>query len=244
MDSLKDKKKNIGALFDNIASHYDLLNHLLSFNIDKFWRKKAVKMLNNKKDNLLDVATGTCDLAIEIARQQKANKIMGIDLSEQMLTIGKEKIAKANLSNLIDIKQEDCTDLSFADCSFDAITCGFGVRNFSNLDKGLREMYRVLKPQSQIIIIEFSYPKNPIVKCLYDFYFSCILPFVGKIVSKDKKAYEYLPASVKHFIWGEEFVAHLKNAGFTNAKYKTMTLGVCTLYSAIKSKEEKIKTPF
>lgn len=234
MDKVKERKNNIGSLFDNIAKHYDLLNHLLSLNIDKIWRRKAIKKLSTTKENLLDVATGTCDFALEIIKQDKAKNITGIDLSKEMLAVGKHKVEKANLSSRITLQQEDCTNLSFPDESFDALTCAFGVRNFNNLDKGLEEMFRVLKPKSEIVILEFSYPKNVIIRFFYNFYFTCILPLIGKLISKDKSAYTYLPKSVKGFIWGEEFLSHLTKVGFSNTEYKTLTFGIATIYKAVK----------
>ncbi|MBQ9313380.1 MAG: bifunctional demethylmenaquinone methyltransferase/2-methoxy-6-polyprenyl-1,4-benzoquinol methylase UbiE [Bacteroidales bacterium] len=234
MEKLKQKKENIGSLFDNIAKYYDSLNHILSLNIDKYWRRKAVKMLDKKVLHLLDVATGTCDFAIEIIKQEKAEKITGIDLSNNMLEIGQKKINQQWLNERIHLQQEDCTQLTFEDNTFDAITCAFGVRNFNNLSKGLNEMFRVLKPKSKIIILEFSYPKNKVVRYFYDFYFTKILPLIGKFVSKDKQAYNYLPMSVKNFIWGEKFLEQMEKAGFKNTKYKTLTFGICTIYSAEK----------
>ncbi|MBR1768868.1 MAG: bifunctional demethylmenaquinone methyltransferase/2-methoxy-6-polyprenyl-1,4-benzoquinol methylase UbiE [Bacteroidales bacterium] len=226
---MQEEKKNIGNLFDRIAKHYDLLNHLLSFNIDKLWRKKAIKRLT-PCDELLDVATGTGDFALEILKQDKAAHITGIDLSKEMLAVGKEKIKKAQEEKRIQLQQEDCASLSLADESFDALTCAFGVRNFAFLDKGLSEMYRVLKPKSKIIILEFSYPKNFLIKAVYNFYFTSVLPLVGKIISKDRQAYSYLPKSVKNFPQREDFLQHLQKAGFRNTGFQSLTFGICTIY--------------
>ncbi len=228
-----EEKKNIGFLFDRIAKKYDLLNHLLSLNIDKAWRKKAIQRLR-PCENLLDIATGTGDFALEIIRQRKADKVLGIDLSKQMLAIGKEKIAKAGKADIIALEQADVAALGFSDEVFDAVTCAFGVRNFADLDKGLSEMYRVLRHNGQIVILEFSYPRNCIIKFFYNIYFSFVLPLIGKLVSKDKKAYGYLPKSVKGFIQGEEFVDHLVGVGFQNPEYKYLSFGICTIYTAQK----------
>lgn len=230
---IQEEKKNIGSLFDGIAKSYDFLNHLLSLNIDKKWRKKAIAMLK-PCNNLLDVATGTCDFAIEILKQNKAKQIYGIDVSKEMIAIGRKKIDNLSTYTNIQLNQEDVCSLSFKDNSFEAVTCAFGVRNFSNLDVGLKEMFRVLKENGQIIILEFSYPQNPIIKFFYNLYFTIVLPFIGKLVSKDKQAYKYLPQSVKMFYQGEIFLQHLQQAGFKNTKYKSLTFGICTIYTGEK----------
>ncbi|MBR1774990.1 MAG: bifunctional demethylmenaquinone methyltransferase/2-methoxy-6-polyprenyl-1,4-benzoquinol methylase UbiE [Bacteroidales bacterium] len=239
--SVKENKKTIGALFDRIASHYDLLNHLLTLNIDKLWRRKTVKEITksdiqNQESNihLLDVATGTCDLTIEILKQHNNFIITGIDLSEKMLEIGKAKTDKLGLQNKIILMQQNVEQLTFEDNRFAFVTCGFGVRNFNNLDNGLKEMYRVLQPKGKIIILEFAYPKNLFVRFLYNIYFTYILPLVGKIISKDNTAYKYLMKSVKDFPKGEEFLAHLRNCGFENLSYKNLTLGIAAIYTGEK----------
>lgn len=226
---IQEEKKNIGSLFDGIAKSYDFLNHLLSLNIDKRWRKKAIAMLK-PCNNLLDVATGTCDFAIEILKQNKAKQIYGIDVSKEMIAIGRKKIDNLKTSANIQLEQEDVCFLSFKDNSFEAVTCAFGVRNFSDLDSGLKEMFRVLKENGQIIILEFSYPQNPIIKFFYNLYFTAVLPLIGKLVSKDKRAYTYLPQSVKTFYQGKQFLHHLQQAGFKNTKYKSLTFGICSIY--------------
>jgi len=226
-----NEKQNIGALFNRIAGSYDRLNHLLSLNIDKRWRKKAVKQLIPCQ-NLVDVAIGTADLAIEIMRQGKAQHVTGIDLSAEMMKIGAEKVEKAKLDRQIEFVEGSALALPYPDGHFNAVTCAYGVRNFSDLDQGLREMRRVLKPGGQLMILEFSYPKNKIIAWLYDIYFSKILPKIGQWMSKDKTAYGYLNRSVKNFIWGEEMAAHLREAGFCNVAYKTMSCGITTAYEA------------
>ncbi len=231
---LNVSKNNIGSLFDRIALKYDFLNHLLTLNIDKYWRKKAVKKIDNQVESLLDVATGTGDLAIEIIKQKKAKQIMAIDLSQNMLDIAKQKMAQRNLLDKIIFQQANCQNLPFKDESFDVICSAFGVRNFANLDKGLQEMYRVLKKDGKLIILELAYPSNKIIKTLYNFYFTTILPVIGKSISKDKTAYKYLPMSVKKFIYNQDFVDKLSENGFQEADYQTLTMGICSLYTARK----------
>ncbi len=226
-----NEKNNIGSLFNRIAGSYDRLNHLLSLNIDKKWRKKAVKRLVPCQ-NLLDVAIGTADLAIEVVQQGKAQHVTGIDLSAEMMKIGTEKAAKRNMQGQIEFVEGSALALPYPDGHFNAVTCAYGVRNFSDLDQGLREMRRVLQPGGQLMILEFSYPKNKIIAWLYDIYFSKILPKIGQWMSKDKTAYGYLNRSVKNFIWGEEMAAHLREAGFCNVAYKTMSCGITTAYEA------------
>lgn len=226
-----NEKNNIGALFDRIAGSYDRLNHLLSLNIDKRWRRKAVKQLVPCQ-NLLDVAIGTADLAIEIVKQGKAQHVMGIDLSKEMMKIGAEKVEKAHLQEQISFTEGSAMELPYPDGHFDAVTCAYGVRNFSDLDQGLREMRRVLKSGGQLMILEFSYPKNKIIAWFYDIYFSKILPKIGKWMSKDKTAYQYLNSSVKNFIWGEEMAERLRKAGVSGVHYRTLSMGITTVYEA------------
>lgn len=228
-----NSKQNIGHLFNRIASTYDRLNHLLSLNTDRRWRRRAVRRLT-PCDNALDVASGTADLAIEIARQDKARHITGIDLSEEMLRIGDEKIQKASLSSRITLQQGSALALPYPDGHFNAVTCAYGIRNFSDLNLGLQEMQRVLNREGQLLILEFSYPDNKIIRFFYDFYFSKILPAIGRKVSKDPTAYSYLNRSVKEFIWGEAMAGKLRAAGFRNVTFHPMTFGITTLYLAQK----------
>ena len=228
-----EEKQHIGQLFDRIAGTYDGLNHGLSLNIDKRWRKKAVQRMPAVA-HVLDVAIGTADLTIEMLRQGKAQRVTGIDLSEQMMAIGKAKGERLKVKGKIDFVYGNAQHMPFEDATFDGVTCAYGCRNFQDLDEGLREMYRVLKPGGQVTILEFSYPKNPFVRALYDLYFTHILPFIGRIVSRDKTAYTYLNKSVKHFCWGEAFVQHLTDAGFTDAQFKPLTFGITTIYRANK----------
>ena len=231
-DDMSDEKQHIGQLFDRIAPTYDGLNHGLSHNIDRRWRRKTVARME-PAEHVLDVAIGTADLTIEMLRQGKAKRVTGIDLSGQMMEIGKAKVEKGKW-NGVSFVFGNAQKMPFEDGSFDAVTCAFGCRNFQNLDEGLREMYRVLRPGGQVTILEFSYPENRFVRALYDFYFTHILPAVGRIVSRDKTAYTYLNRSVKSFCWGGEFVRHLSDAGFTDGRHMPLTFGIATVYTANK----------
>lgn len=218
-------------MFDRIAGTYDGLNHGLSLNIDRCWRRKTVKLMPPAQ-HVLDVAIGTADLTIEMLRRGKAQQVMGLDLSDKMMAIGKAKCAKRKLNTTF--VHGNAQEMPFADESFDGVTCAFGCRNFSDLDAGLKAMYRVLKPGGQVTILEFSYPTNRVVRAIYDLYFTRILPGIGRIVSRDKTAYTYLNRSVKSFCWGEAFVQHLHDAGFRNEHFTPLSLGIATIYTAIK----------
>lgn len=221
-------------MFDNIAPRYDFLNHFLSLGIDKLWRKKAIKILSAYKTNaLLDVATGTGDFAIA-ALKLKPSRLVAFDLSEQMLNVGRAKAEKLGLADVIQFVKGDSEAMPFSDNQFDAITVAFGVRNFENLEKGLREFYRVLKPNGVAVILEFSKPKYFPFKQLYLFYFFSILPLVGRMVSKDHSAYSYLPESVMAFPDDQKFLSILKTCGFSESKQKRLTFGIATIYIAQK----------
>ncbi|MCW8939804.1 MAG: bifunctional demethylmenaquinone methyltransferase/2-methoxy-6-polyprenyl-1,4-benzoquinol methylase UbiE [Flavobacteriales bacterium] len=221
-------------MFNNISHKYDFLNHFLSLGIDILWRKKAVKMLAfHQPKKILDIATGTADFAIE-ALKLNPEEIIGIDISEGMLNVGKEKIKKKGVDNIISLEFGDSENLRFETAYFDAYTVAFGVRNFENLEKGLTEMLRVLKPNGTGIILEFSKPRKFPIKQLYNFYFNKILPGIGKMVSKDTAAYTYLPESVYAFPDGEDFVQLLKKIGYKNAKATTLLFGIATIYKASK----------
>src|ERR1035438_280029 len=229
------KKEQVATMFDNIADKYDFLNHFLSFGIDIIWRKKAISLLKPYHPKyILDVATGTGDLAIT-ALSLNPDKIIGIDISEQMIAVGKEKIKQKKLTEKIQLLPGDSEKLIFNNESFDAVTVAFGVRNFENLEKGLREIHRVLRPNGVAVILEFSMPMNFPVKQLYSFYFKNILPFIGKIISKDYAAYSYLPSSVMAFPQGKEFVNILKSVGFNTTKFIPVTFGIATIYFAQKT---------
>ncbi len=225
------KKENIKKLFDNIASDYDKLNHILSLNIDKGWRKRAVKETIDCAEpmQVLDVACGTGDFTIEIARKAApGSRITGIDLSEGMMKIGREKIASADVDATLEYG--DCEALTYADNSFDRITVGFGVRNFEHLELGLREMYRVLKKGGKLVILELSIPSNCLIRWCYKLYFLKILPAIGGWVSGNKGAYNYLPASVLHFPAPDKFQAMMREAGFPIVEHKAFTFGICRMY--------------
>lgn len=226
-------KKNIGHLFDGIAGTYDMLNHLLSLNIDKSWRKKTVKMLT-PCNQLLDVAIGTADLSLEIMKQKKAQEIQGLDVSKEMMRLGEEKVRKAGLEGKVKFELGSALEMPYADNSYDAVTCAYGVRNFPDADKGLEEFFRVMKPGGQLAILEFSYPTNPVIRWAYDLFFSHVLPLIGRMVSKNKGAYAYLNESVKNFMWGEEMCEHIKAAGFKDVKFRTLTFGITTIYTGKK----------
>lgn len=221
-------------MFDNISHRYDFLNTLLSFGTQKGWRKKCVKLLADKKPKqLLDVATGTADFAIECA-VLSPEKIIGVDISEGMMKLGREKVLKKGLEKMITLEYGNAETIEYSDNTFDAIVIGYGVRNFQNLEIGLTNLLRVLKPGGQLVILEFSYPKNAFVKAFYTFYFSYITPLIGRIFSKDKRAYSYLMESVKAFPNNENFVTILNKLNYKNTSYKTLSMGVAAIYYAEK----------
>lgn len=231
----KSKKEEVAEMFDNISEKYDFLNHLLSMGIDKGWRRKAVKMLRPFEPiSVLDVATGTGDFALEIARSLKSCKVVGVDISEGMLRVGREKIEKLSMSQTVRMESGDSENLQFGTDYFDAITVAFGVRNFERLEAGLKEMYRVLKPASPLVIIEFSKPRRFPFKQIYFFYFKNILPLLGRMVSKDPRAYTYLPESVNAFPHGEQFAEILRRAGFRQVRITPLTFGIASIYLAVK----------
>jgi len=233
-NSLKGKKEQVAEMFDNIAPKYDFLNHFLSFGIDKIWRRKAIRLLMKYNPaNILDVATGTGDFGIE-SLKTGAQKVVGVDISEEMLAVGRVKIEKLGLGNRIVLQQGDSEELKFSDNSFDAVTVAFGVRNFENLSKGIDEIFRVLKPGGIVCVLEFSKPRYFPVKQLYTFYSFYILPFWGRLFSNDKSAYRYLPESVEVFPDGEDFLAVLMKSGFTQTIQHRQTFGVATIYTGIK----------
>lgn len=228
------KRQQVEEMFNSIAHRYDLLNRSLSLGIDQSWRKKAIRSLKEvNPKQILDVATGTADLAIE-AMKLNPDQVTGVDISEQMLVVGREKIRKKQLDKRITLIHGDSEHLPFEDNKFDAITVSFGVRNFENLQAGLNEMYRVLKPGGKIAILEFSRPRRFPFRQLYHFYFKYILPTLGGLVSKSKSAYTYLPESVKHFPDGPDFVAYMHKAQFIHNKAQALSLGICTLYTGKK----------
>jgi len=233
-DSALSKKDQVATMFNNISKNYDDLNRVISFGIDISWRKKVVQIVSkNNPQQILDIATGTGDLALMMSTLAP-EKIIGLDISEGMLSVGKEKISKAQLNDKIEMVVGDSEAIPYADNTFDAITVSFGVRNFANLDKGLGEIRRVLKPGGILVILETSNPTKFPFKQGYKFYTSFILPVIGKLFSKDKIAYSYLSESANFFPFGEAFNNILKKNGFINTTHTPVTFGVATIYSASK----------
>jgi demethylmenaquinone methyltransferase/2-methoxy-6-polyprenyl-1,4-benzoquinol methylase len=226
------EKIKVAEMFDNIAPEYDFLNRLLSLRIDRVWRRKLRKMLDAADAAIiLDVATGTADLAIECAKNKKVRRITGVDISEKMLEKGRKKIEKKHLDDRIDLRYGDSENLEFESNTFDATIVGFGVRNFENLEKGLKEMYRVTKPAGKVFILDFSLPRNLFIRIAYQFYFFHILPFIGKIVSGNNQAYRYLPESVSLFPQYRQMTCLMDKIGFLNTEYKSLTCGIAIIYS-------------
>ncbi|MDP1813158.1 MAG: bifunctional demethylmenaquinone methyltransferase/2-methoxy-6-polyprenyl-1,4-benzoquinol methylase [Cytophagaceae bacterium BCCC1] len=230
-DSSDSKKEQVADMFDSISGKYDFLNRLLSGGVDIYWRKKALSMIKDRTNNLvLDIATGTGDLAIEANKILQVDKIIGVDISEGMLNVGKEKIKKLGLTDKIELQMGDSEKLLFNDNTFDTVIVSFGVRNFENLLKGLTDMCRVLKPGGTCLVVEFSKPASFPFKQFYWFYSTKILPIIGKLVSKDSSAYSYLPESVKAFPDGKAFLDVFEQAGFKETSVKTLTFGICSIY--------------
>jgi len=230
-DSGLTKKQQVAQMFDHIAFRYDFLNHLLSGGLDMGWRKKAIHELSDlNPKNILDVATGTGDMPILMAKRLHPEKITGIDISEGMLDLGRKKITRMKLNDLIDLEIGDSEAINAPDNIYDAVTVAFGVRNFEHLELGLKEMLRVMKPGGKLVILEFSKPENSSFKKLCDFYFRFITPGIGKIFSKNKKAYQYLDESVKAFPEGAGFLEILKKSGYADTSQKALSLGICSIY--------------
>lgn len=230
------KKEQVAGMFNKISKKYDFLNHLLSLNIDKLWRKKAIRILSGfNPARIIDIATGTADFAIA-ACKLNPGQITGIDISQGMLDIGRQKVKKKNLEGIIELVLADSEELPFGSNCFDAAICSFGVRNFETLEKGLKEAYRVLNENGVFVILEFSKPGKAPFKQVYNFYFKKILPAIGRVVSKDSSAYSYLPDSVDAFPSGIGFIDILKKAGFVENKMVPLTFGIATIYICKKSK--------
>lgn len=237
MTELMPAKEGIRKLFDSIAPDYDRLNHMLSLDIDRSWRKKAIKeaLSPDNPHDILDVACGTGDFAIGLAKASSGrSRITGIDISENMLSIGREKVRAAGLDGCIELSAGDCEALPFADCTFDRATAAFGVRNFEHLETGLKEMYRVLKPSGKIVILELSTPSGKIPAALYKLYFLNILPAIGGLVSGNRGAYRYLPESVLKFPRPDEFMKIMERCGFTGIGHRPFTMGICRMYTGIR----------
>ena len=228
------KKEKVREMFNGIAPKYDLLNHLLSMGIDRSWRRKAMRELERgRRDVILDIACGTGDFSIEALRHG-AGRVVGADISENMLAVAREKARAKGLEDRLDFRYGDSENLEFGDAVFDAVTVAFGVRNFEHLERGLSEMCRVLRPGGKVVILEFSTPERFPMKQLYRFYFRRILPRVGGMVSGDRSAYEYLPASVFAFPQGERFLEILRRCGFRDVARRRLTFGIATLYTGVK----------
>lgn len=230
-----DKTQQVEQMFDNIAHSYDKLNHRLSWNIDKGWRKKAIRqLLPYRPKAMLDIATGTGDFAILAADMLRPDTLIGADISEKMMKIGREKVEKERLDSVVSFKKEDCMNLSFADDTFDAITAAFGIRNFSDLNRGLSEMCRVMKKGGHLSIVELTHPVSFPMKQLFSIYSHTFLPLYGRMISKDRSAYDYLTATIEAFPQGEQMIEILKTTGFSKAQFKRLTFGICTMYFAEK----------
>ncbi|MBP3270549.1 MAG: bifunctional demethylmenaquinone methyltransferase/2-methoxy-6-polyprenyl-1,4-benzoquinol methylase UbiE [Bacteroidales bacterium] len=225
-------KKIIEGMFDSIAKDYDSLNHIMSLSIDKIWRRKAIRKIQDAGDSprVLDVACGTGDFSIAIAKAIGNSRIIGVDISKEMLEVMRGKVLKNNLESIISQEVGDGEDLRFPENSFDRVVNAFGIRNFEDRDKGLREALRVLRPGGRLVILELSRPRNWVIRWFYDLYFMNILPKIGGKVSGDKKAYLYLPASVKAFPGKKEFMERMRGAGFVNITHRALTLGICRMY--------------
>ena len=228
------KKTQVRNMFNSIAGKYDFLNHFLSAGVDRRWRKKVIKILKEQNPrSILDVATGTADLAIAQAKLMP-ERIVGVDIADQMLDIGRDKIQKKGLEHLITLENGDSESLSFRENTFDAVTVAFGVRNFEDLEKGLAEMNRILVPGGIAVILEFSKPQRFPVKQLYNFYFKYILAAIGRLVSRHESAYTYLPESVGEFPDGYDFISYMEKNGFEDCTYKTLTFGIASIYTGKK----------
>jgi demethylmenaquinone methyltransferase/2-methoxy-6-polyprenyl-1,4-benzoquinol methylase len=234
-DQQGTKKEQVADMFNNISKTYDFLNHFLSLGIDIIWRKKAINELKKDQPKLiLDVATGTGDFAFEALSILKPEKIIGVDISQGMLDIAQQKIEKRGMGSKFEVKLGDSEKLPFKANEFDAVTVAYGVRNFENLELGLADIQRVLKPGGKAVVLEFSKPKVFPVKQLYKFYFNYITPGIGKLFSKDSRAYTYLPESVAAFPDGKTFIALMDKVGFKNTKCRPLAFGICSIYTGIK----------
>lgn len=234
-NSTDEKGKVVEEMFDNIAPTYDTLNHRLSWNIDKSWRKKAIKQLSPfKPKTILDIATGTGDFAILSAKMLLPDTLIGADISEGMMEIGRQKVKNERLEGIISFQKEDCLNLTFPSDTFEAVTAAFGIRNFQDLERGLIEMYRVLKKGGHLCIIELTTPISFPMKQLFKVYSKVVLPFYGRLISKDSSAYDYLNKTIAAFPQGETMMKILQKAGFTKTSFKRLTFGICTMYIAEK----------
>lgn len=229
------KGQQVEEMFDHIAPAYDRMNALMSLGMHGHWRQKAVRWVADSHPRaILDVATGTGDFAISLAQAVEGSQVTGIDLSQGMIDVGRGKVDREGLGDRITLTQADCLHLPLDDDTFDAVTCAFGVRNFERLLDGYREMYRVMRPGGVIAILELSTPTSPLVRPLYDLYSGAVIPTLGRVIASDGDAYSYLPASIKAVAQGQEMLDLMKRAGFHDTQCHTLTLGVCSLYTAVK----------
>ncbi len=234
-NSTEQKKVQVERMFDTIAGKYDFLNHTLSLGFDKGWRRKGIAFLRPFSSKyILDIASGTGDLAISMYKTLKADHIIGADISEGMMEIGRQKVANAGFTGHISFEQQDCLALTYDSNTFDAVTAAFGIRNFENIEKGIREMYRVLKPGGHLMILELSTPETFPMKQLYKLYSKIVIPTLGRVFSKEKNAYKYLPASIKVVPQGKVMTQLLTRQGFKESAVKTFTFGICSMYTAKK----------
>ena len=234
-DADRAKTEQVREMFDSIAPAYDWMNRAMTFGVDKSWRRKAVAMVAaSSPGHIIDIATGTGDLAIALARKIPQATVTGIDLSQGMVDIGKKKIVEAQLDDRVDLLTADCLAMPFDNASADAITVAYGVRNFEHLDRGYAEMFRVLKPGGLLCVVELSTPVNPMVKPFYKLYTKFIIPTLGRMVSKDSRAYSYLPESIAAVPQGDDMLRLIRDSGFTDTAFKRLTFGVCTIYTAHK----------
>ena len=234
-DNDSGKGEQVEKMFDNIASRYDTLNHWMSFDIDKRWRKRAIMQLGeHSPKEILDIATGTGDFAIMTAKMLHPKRLVGADISEGMMDVGRKKVMAEGLAGVVSFAKEDCMRLSFAEGSFDAVTAAFGIRNFADLERGLSEMYRVLRPGGHLCVVELTHPVRFPMKQLFKVYSHTILPTYGRLISKDRKAYEYLTATIEAFPQGETMMEILTRVGFRSSSFTRMTFGICTMYNAVK----------
>lgn len=230
-NSHQTKKEEVQTMFDNIAPTYDKLNHIFSLSIDKVWRRRVVRLVRRMKPlRILDLATGTGDLAIKMAKRIPKARIMGVDLSENMLAVAAEKVRRQGLDDHIALYQGDAENLDLADGVVDVVTVAFGVRNFGNIEQGLQEIWRALRPGGHIVVLEFSTPRNLLVRKLYQFYSNHVMKPVGGLVSRDRKAYNYLPDSIVEFDTPEEFIAKLERTGFEKCRRRSQSLGIAQIY--------------
>lgn len=230
-DIERDKKEQVREMFDRIAPAYDRLNHTLSFQVDRLWRRHVVRIVGGMKPScVLDVATGTGDLALALARRMPDARVLGVDLSENMLAEARRKATACGLDERVVLEVGDAERLTAEDASFDVVTVAFGVRNFGNIEVGMKEIFRVLKPGGRVVILEFSTPRNPLFRAVYNFYSHRMLPLIGGMISKDRRAYEYLPASVDEFPSPKRFIKIMCEAGFSSCRARSQSLGIAQIY--------------